>query len=232
MSAEPSFSDQPVGSPVAPCRAPKKAPAPPWTVDCVLKILCPKDKHVVGQLSKTKVNVADKIYFDDPYYDGKKWTTKRFDAGGVSSASNKEIGVMSGASCEDAATTFYHEIWHQNQSSAMNFEQKEYEAYYETEKWTIERGLPSQSAGTKLRKKEKGKVVPDRKAIEKYVHDNYPVPKKTSGPPPPRPVGRDAAGNTKMSDGTSRPPKKGDTYPGPQQVVNQKTLPGSVWKCP
>lgn len=183
-------------------------------------------------LSKTKVNVADAIYFDDPYYDGKQWTTRRFDAGGVSDSSKKEIGVMTNTSCEDAATTFYHETWHQGQPNSMTFAEREYDAYYSTEQWTIDRGLPTQSSGGKFRKKEKGKVVADMQAIEKFVHKEYPVPPKTSGTPPPHPIDKDAKGNTVLSDGTTRAPTKGDSYPGPKQVVNQRELPGSVWKCP
>lgn len=210
-----------------------------WDVPCVTKILCPNDKKIVEQLAQTTVTVADAIYFDDPYYDGTRWIPRRFLAGGTSDADAKQIGIMSGASCEEAATTFYHEIWHQNQpKTGMTFEEREYDAYHQTEQWTIDRGLPSQSGDGSLRAKDaKGRVVPSRKGVEAHVHKHYPVPPKTKGTPPPRPVGQDATGNTILSNGTKRPPRKGDTYPGPEKVVDKRVIPPgttarpSPWKC-
>lgn len=212
--------------------------APPgWNTACVLKILCPKDKDVVAQISRSTLNVADSISFDDPYYNGKKWTIKPFPAGGTSDAGQKKIGILRGASCEEAATTFYHEIVHQNQpqDGSLTFAQMEYEAYAKAEQWTIDRGLPPQDGVGSMRTKDaNGKTTVDQKGVEAFVHKVYPVPAKGVTI---RPVGRDKRGNTILSDGKKRPPRKGDTYPGPEKVVGEKTIKPAdplitPWHCP
>ena len=217
----------------------KAAPDAPWTPECVKKILCPHDKAVIDQLRNTTINVADSITFHDPYYDGTKWTTKEFTAGGTSSASEKRIGMLSGLSCTEAATTIYHEIRHQNQPAKWTQAQKEYDAYYSTEQWTIERGLPGDQNGTLRGKDQNGHVIASRGKVEALVQRDYSVPPKTTGPPPPHPVDHDAAGNTVLSDGTTRKPKSGDRYydPNPPVVVNERVIPPgnaktSPWNCP
>lgn len=185
----------------------------PWTVDCVLKFLCKKDKKVVDQLQRTTVVVTKPIVFNDPYYDGKQWTTREFIADGTSDASQKMIEISDDQSCARALDTFYHEIRHQNQPQKWTSAQMEYDAFYKTEEWLIARGLPG---NPQLRRKDaKGNIVPDRDAINAYVEREYPVPKKVKGKQPPYPVDKDAKGNTILSNGKSRPPVTGDTFPDP-----------------
>ena len=121
--SDPVFSDADVGDAVECCRAGKSGPPGKWTVDCVRKIMCKSNPSVVAQLGKTTVTTADSIHDDDPYFDGSKWVTKRFGAGGSADPSSKKIMVLSGTSCETAATTFYHDIWHQNQPTGMGWPQ-------------------------------------------------------------------------------------------------------------
>ncbi len=240
MPEGPLFSDQPVGHTVEPCRQAKKATPKKWDVDCVKKILCKNDKKIVDQLSKTTVKKADEIYFEDPYFDGKKWTTKKFQAGGSADPVGKEITVMSNTSCEDAAITFYHEIWHQNQLPGMGWpEPSEDDAYYNTELWTIERGLPSQGGGLRTKDSKTGKLVPDKKAIRKLVQEEYPSPPPPKkGKPQPVPIDSDPAKKlTKVRDPATgktswRPSKKGDTFAGPETRINEKTIDPNQWKCP
>jgi len=243
MSDQATFSDAPPGSIVQPCmpRAPK-AKAAHWDVSCVCKILCAKDKAVVGQLAKSTVETADEVWFDDPYFDGKAWTTKRFDAGGSADPSSKSIMVMAEQSCEGAAITFYHEVWHQDQPAGMGWpEPAEDDAYYGTERWTVERGLPSQGKGLRMEDPMTGKIVPNKKAIRKMVQSEYPSP-----PPPvgglkqPIPIGHrnGAMGpETEVQDPatgtiTWRPSKKGDTYAGPQKIKGYKKIDPAKWTCP
>lgn len=234
------FPDEPVGSVIVACR---QAPGPGgkgWDVPCILKILCKNDKKVVDQLAKTTVHTADDIHWDDPFFDGKKWTTKRFPGGGSADPVAKEITILSGTSCEGAAETFFHEIWHQNQPKGMAWpDPAEDDAYYNTELWTIERGLPGRPS---LRTKDPatGKIVPDKKAIRNFVQNEYPSPPApTPGKPkPPVPIAADKAKNlTEVRDPATgktswRPSKKGDTFAGPETQVNAKTINPKSWKCP
>jgi len=241
--AEATFaSDSAVGS-ISQCsgRAPAVKPGG-WTVAGVLKILCPKDKAIVDQLAKGRVETADEVWFEDPYFDGKSWTTKRFDAGGSADAASKTIMVLGNQSSEDAAVTFYHEVWHQNQPSGMGWpEPSEDDAYYNTEKWTIERGLPTQ--GSRLRSKDPktGNLTPDKKAIRDLVQKEYPSPPPpVAGKKQPIPIGHraGAAGpETKVQDPDTgaiswRPSRKGDTYAGPQHTKGYRRIDPAEWKCP
>src|SRR5688572_22355621 len=101
MPDGPIFSDAPAGSPVVPCRqaAPKKVKG--WDVPCVLKLLCKKDKHVVKDLNKLNVSKFRSITFLDQHFDGKKWYTDPFAAGGT--ALGRNVTLLSGESCENAA---------------------------------------------------------------------------------------------------------------------------------
>ena len=154
-----------------------------------------------------------------------------FPAGGVSSAVDKKIGLLSGSSCEEAAKTIYHEIHHQNQAATMSFAEKEYDAYTVTEQWTIDRSLSSQGDASVMRSRNAGgKVVPNTAGIKGFVHDNYPVPK----PGAEEVAGKAANGDTIVTDGTrtwQRKPLRGDTYPGPMKVKGHKVVDTSGWKC-
>ena len=237
MPDGPLFSDDPVGTTAQLCgRQAKKAPAA-WDVACVLKIMCPKDKAIVDQLAKTKIVVVDDNFYDDPFFNGKKWTTKRFPAGG--GWNGTELVVRSDTTCEGAADTLFHELWHKNQPPGMGWpEPSEDDAYFNTEQWLIDRGLPGEPA---FRKKDPvtGKTVPDKKAIRDFVQSTYP------GPPPPIkgkkqpiPVGKDAKKNqTLVEDPVTgktswRASKKGDTFAGPETRVNEKISDPAKWSCP
>jgi hypothetical protein len=116
-------------------------------------------------------------------------------------------------------------------------EPAEDDAYYNTELWTIERGLPGRSA---LRTKDAaGKVVPDKKAIRDFVQNEYPgPPPPVAGKPQPAPIAADKKKNlTQVRDPVTgktswRPSQTGDTFPGPEKRVNPKTINKSDWKCP
>lgn len=238
-----AFSDADVGSTVECCRAGPSGASNPrnWTVDAVRKILCKSDPQVVADLSRTKVTTADSIHYDDPYFDGKSWTTKRFEAGGSANPATKEIMVLSGTSAETAATTFYHEVWHQNQPKGMGWpEPAEDDAYLHTEQWTIDHGLPGQQ-GDDLRMTDPatGKQVPDPAAIRKLVQNDYPSPPAAvAGVAQPVPVSSDPVKNlTQVRDPNTgalswRPSVKGDTYAGPEVKDNLKTIDPTQWKCP
>ena len=150
--------------------------------------------------------------------------------------------MLADQTCEGAAITFYHEVWHQNQPSSMGWpEPAEDDAYYNTELWTIKRGLLSQGKGLRKKDAVTGKIVPDKKAIRSMVQAQYPSP--------PPPVGRgEATGPNRAGSGplgaeteiqdpvtgavSWRPSKKGDTYAGPQKINGYKKIDPAKWTCP
>jgi hypothetical protein len=147
--------------------------------------------------------------------------------------------ILADTSCEGAAVTFYHEVWHQNQPTGMGWpEPAEDDAYYNTERWTIDRGLPTQGSG--LRTKDKsGKLVPDRTAIRNFVQAEYPSPPPPiSGVQQSVPISSDPANNRTLvrdpvTGATSwRASKVGDTFAGPETRVGEKTIDSKQWKCP
>jgi len=207
-----------------------------WDMDCVKKILCKKDPALVKELNKlNKLKTFEEVYWDDPYYDGTKWTTKRFPGGGFNQKSSKEIGLVTQGSCEDGAVTVKHELVHQSQPKA----------YYKAEEWAIKHGLPSQApSGYNFRKTVNvgpGKVPmvkPDKAEIQRMVRDAYPVPPAKSGPPPPQVIGRNPANGYSIVEDpttgklTQRPPKKGDSYPGPMTTRGEQTIKHGSLSCP
>lgn len=223
-------------SPVAPCNA-KKGPWPAkWDMDCVRDILCCKDADVISRAKTTQtVYKADQVFFDDPYFDGTNWTTKRFNAAGT--AGGGEIMMLSSQSCEQAAITLYHEVWHTKQPSGMGWPHpSEDDAYYNTELWTIEQGLPSQANPPLRTTDSNGKVVPDKALIKKHVDEEYPQP--TSVSPEWRIVNFKKSPNQtnwrNRNTGATQWKKsvKGDSMAGPQQTVNKQQIPASAFKCP
>jgi hypothetical protein len=232
--------DEPIDSTVAHCRQAKPAPAPKnWDLPCVLKILCAKDKAVVDDASKTqKVSKIKRIFFEDPIFDGTKWTTKHFEAGGT--AGGGKILFVSNTTCEDAATTLYHEVWHTKQPAGMGWPHPaEDDAYYNTELWTIANGLPSQGQPPLRTTDAAGNVIPDKAAITKEVDDAYPV-----APPPPVGWGRTGKFkkgpppvtewvDTATGKSVFKPSVKGETFSGPQQTEGKQTvIPSASLKCP
>ena len=220
-----------------------------WEIKDVLAKLCPDDKAVVDKLATQDVTLADALYFEDPYYDGAQWTTKRFDAGGILDGEGG-ITLVTDVSPETAATTLYHEMWHAGQPKDMSWMDAEIDAYTRTEAWTIAKGFAGQDGDALRVLDAAGKAVPSKDAIVAKVKEAYPIaiePPKvataavgalpgaaaTTGPlAPVTVVGRNAKGLTLLSDGTARAPVKGDTYAGPEIKVGERKVPRDVWKCP
>jgi hypothetical protein len=219
-------ASSPVKCAVLPCNGQNK------DIAGALKILCKNDKDVVKAMAGQKVTVADRIYFEDKEFDGKQWKTVIFEAGG--SAGDGEITFLATEDDESKATTIYHEVWHTKQPPGMAWpEPAEDDAYYNTELWTIERGLPGQGG---LRTTDAdGNEVPDKAKIRSNVARAYPGPKKAGDPIP---VDFDAKNNkTKVRDPvtgveTWRPSQKGDSVAGPQKMENARVVPKEDWKCP
>lgn len=199
-----------------------------WDVDCVLNILCKQDKEIVKALKRIKVIKTETLIFEDPYYDGTQWITKKFYVTGT--AKENVITIDRNTSCENATVILYHEVWHTQQDKAKldTFEKREYDAFYYTEKWTIERELPSQGVGLRKNRVD-GSIIASWQGVVEYVHQHYPIPKTI-----PFPVGKTLEGKTILSDGTIRSPQKGDTFPTskPTNQPTEEYIPPHKWQCP
>jgi hypothetical protein len=233
----PIWPEARVGSPVQPCRQTRGGKAKKWDMPCLLKIMCKSDKDVIDHArTKVKLYKVDRVYFDDNYFDGKKWVLKRFNAGGTSG--NGEITFLSGDSCERAATVLYHEIWHDKQPAGMGWPHPaEDDAYYNTELWTIARGLNGQARNDGLRVKDaKGVFTPDKAKIKALVDREYPV--QTTAPPEWQIVDIDKKAKTtewsnSVTNATAvKPSVEGDTLPGPQITKGKKLVDSKTVKCP
>jgi Domain of unknown function (DUF4157) len=203
-----------------------------WNIPCVLGILCSQDRGVVAQLPLLTIKTADKIFYDNPFYDGAHWTTRRFEAAGIFNRNQHLMMILRGDDCADVADTFFHEVRHLNQPPGMDVVTEETDAYLTTERWSISRGLPG---NPNFRKTDPhtGNVVADPVRIEQKVRDDY---AGVSAVPGEKVIGKTGAGHTKIRrpNGTTytRPPHAGDTFQGPRQVSNQATIAPASWVCP
>ena len=209
--------------PAPPATATPAPPAPPTPAEQTMKdvksILCKQDPQVLDDLRKRGVNITvyDAIYFEDPYYDGKQWTSQRSDVLGTNSGN--QIQMVRTQSVEDQAGTLYHEAWHSHQPASMIQRDKEYEAYTKTAQWRITRGLVPADF---VKKDKTGAYVVDSAAVKRHVDSQYPgitVPSPSSGSKPKqleRIIGSSPNGDTiiERPDGSqyTRKPRKGDAY--------------------
>jgi hypothetical protein len=212
-------------------------------VQCILDIFCKgdaQDRDIVSKLPRLTVNnrVPKQVHFKK-FHNG-SWVDDGFESGG--SALGTTIWVNNDSNCQDAASTFFHEVTHTDQPSTMADSQREYDAYYKTEIWRIKKGLPPWEPGFQKtvpdpNDSSKTTIVPDRDAIKAQVDKDY-------GYNPPTPVGGGAAppavlgltpdgSQVRLSDGTTRPPQEGDAYRLPDTGGRvTETIDSSKWKCP
>jgi len=188
-----------------------------WDMDCLLEILCKKDKDVVRKAQNLEVTKAN-VFFDDLIYRSGKWVSNSAEWGG--SANENKVVLSANTDCEGAADTIYHEVLHTEQPSSMSWEAKEMEAYTKTEEWTIKRGLAGNSDFRKIG--VGGKVVPDTQAIFDMLHTEYPLGI----------TNKSADGKQVKDNGKWRPSKEGDKIGGPQRLENAKKIDSSEFKCP
>lgn len=192
-------------------------PKSKWDMNCLLMILCKKDKDVVKKAQKLQVSKAN-VFFDDQIYKNGKWVSNSAEWGG--SASSNKVVISANTDCEGAAETVYHEVLHTEQPSSMSWEEKEMEAYTKGEQWAIDRGLPGRP---KFRTTDAtGKTVVDTKAINDMLHAEYPLG-----------ITNKSADGTMVKDGgVWRKAKEGDKLPGPQRLENVEHIDPKDFKCP
>ena len=142
--------------------------------------------------------------------------TRRSASRGLNKADKNLIGVVKRSTCNYAAQTMFHEVHHQNQHAdvkEMVFTM-EVDAYTETEKWAIERGLPEELTDIQksLRTTNKqGQEIPSSKAIEKKVEEIY-------GGPTPAPGEQKTSGQAESKEGKQAGGKEGEKA---KEVVGQ-----------
>jgi hypothetical protein len=206
----------------------KGAPPPPdpdkWIKDMKPYFSSPADKAFLDDLIARGVTVTayDRIYFDDPYYDGTKWTTKRFEAGGTAGGPT-EVNILRGPNAANNASTLFHEGVHTSQPRSMAWRDKEYDAYKKQDAWLIDHGLPPHHPSFRTTDPGTGKAVTNEAGIKAFVDKEYPgVSVPGPGGTTERVVDKDDRGNSvvERSDGTryTRPPRAGDSFPGPQMT--------------
>lgn len=195
-------------------------PPDPWLVR-ILTHMCPDDSAFLDDLRTRGITVTsyDRIYFDDPYFDGTRWTTRRFEAGG-STSGNRINMISSGNSLHDAST-LYHEGIHTGQPASMPWREQEYGAYIAEDQWRARHGLGPSQPGFRTTDSA-GRPVTDAVAVRRFVDQEYPgvTSAASSGSAPEQVIGRTPAGQTivQRGDGTAytRAPRAGDSYAGPQ----------------
>lgn len=91
------------------------------------------------------------------------------------------ITMLGSVNCEVAADILYHEAWHSTQPAGMSVFDREVDAYLNTERWTIQKGL---SGWLKFRREDEfGNIVPIREAIERHVLKLYLNTEPGASPP-------------------------------------------------
>lgn len=197
-------------------------PPPPdpdkWVRDMQPFFTSAADKAFLDDLIARGVTVTafDRIYFEDPYYDGTKWTTKHFEAGGTTGGT--DVNIIRGSNAADNASTIFHEGIHTGQPSSMEWRDKEYDAYAKEDAWRISHGLPAHDPSFRTTDAS-GKPVTNEAAIRDFVNKEYPgVSVGGSGGAVEQVVGKTPSGDTvvKKADGSTytRAPKKGDSFSG------------------
>jgi hypothetical protein len=212
-------------------------------MQCILDIFCKgdaEDREVVKKLSRLTVNNREPKQVHYKKYEGGHWVDDGFESGG--SELRPTIWINNDSNCEDAATTFYHEVTHTDQPGSMSGSQAEYDAYYKTELWRIKKALPPYMPGfqkqvTDPNDPAKTITVPDRDAIKAQADKDYaynPPTPTGGGPAPPTVLGLTPDGSmVRLSNGTTRPPQEGDAFRLPDTGGRvAETIDSSKWKCP
>lgn len=224
-----SGASSPVGCAVAPCSSdpcsdPQIDRQHQEMIDCILE-LCSTDPDIVQRAASDLT-----LYSRRPKtiqlqtYDGSDWrTTRTVTSRGTARGST--VWINRGQTCSDTKVTVYHEVRHTRQPAGMSSRDREIDAYTQTERWTIDRGLPGHFRTTD----GSGRSVPDSAAIRRHVDRSYGYSGTSQ-----RIVARENGGSTVvLEDGTRRSAQPGDTfqYIPPQELCERRIDPNEL-RCP
>jgi len=205
-----------------------------WLNDIKAIFSHPEDKAFLDDLIARGVTIKafDRIYFEDPYYDGTKWTTKHFEAGGTTSGTS--INMIRDPDPTVNASTIFHEGVHTGQPSGMPWREKEYDAYVKEDRWRIDHNLPPSDPSFRTTDAA-GHPVTNEAGIRAMVDRDYPGVTSTSASGHPEQViGKTASGDSIVmrGDGTqyTRSPKAGDSFSGDEVTVPPGGIPVDLTK--
>lgn len=214
----------------------------PWTMDCILRILCHWNKHLVEKVMPSySVETFDSRKFNVEKWNGKKWEKSTFYSGGYRNGKKKKMGLLNTTDCEQMAFIVYHEGWHAMQGKKLKTTlEREKDAYITSEQWSIDAGLKGKRFRDKsansvedLRQKDKaGNDIVDDAAAERLVKQKYGGVSTVAGE---KPIKRVGANKVKVlrKDGTVyiRKAKKADSVKSKAIMTNQKPIDPKNWDC-
>ncbi len=212
-----------------------------WNMACILQILCPWNKNLVENILPTfTINTFDSRTYPTETWDGANWVTSIFDAGGYLFGTT--IGLLNLRSCEDMASTIYHEGWHAQRPSALTgLAELEKDAYINTEQWSIDMRVPGGTPFTNkatgvsedLRTTAGNETVVDEAAIETMIRQEYGGVSAVSGESI---LARVGATNVRVRrpNGSEyvRPARVGESVQGSATMTNPVRINPADWRCP
>jgi hypothetical protein len=213
----------------------------PWTVSCVLGILCSQDRTIVDALRGVDVIRVPELTEHYWEFDDATWVRRTRTKGGATPKDAGRIVVGARQSCSNAAQTLYHELVHTRQPAGLSVEQAERPAYIETETWAIARGLPqkvSKELGKGLRRIDAaGREVLDPARLDELMARAY---SGRADVPGDRIVGHTPDGRTEVMrpDGTTyvRAAQAGDSHTDAERTAAEaaagEPIPSDQWVCP
>ena len=213
-----------------------------WSFDCILQILCPWNKYLVEKVLPTyETRTFDKMTIKVDEWDGSKWVRNTAPIAGY--LFGNKMGIKN-KTCEDFASTVYHEGWHAIQGSKLHSEEeKETDAYISSEQWTIDVGISGvtfddKKTGNKkqdLRDKDpEGNTIVDKPAARRRVRQYYGGIGKSAGE---RVIGKIGLNMVRVrkKNGSeyTRPAIMGDKIevPGSRIIINEKVIDNRNWNC-
>lgn len=219
----------------------------PWTMACVLDILCPWNRHLVENvLPSFSIVTFDSRSFPIERWNAGSghWVSDTFHSGGFRGGTN--MGFLNTTTCEQFALTVYHEGWHgQQPASPSGVVEVERDAYINTEQWSISLGVPGQTftdttTGTTADLRDtsiSGETVVDEAAAERLVQQGY---GGVSSVPGERILWRtgsltDPNVRVRRSDGSEyeRSAVDGESFrAGPPVMTNLTSISSASWSCP
>ncbi len=215
----------------------------PWTMSCVLKILCPWNKHLVEKLlPKFNITKFDSISVPQERWDGTQWITEEFKPRGLEDSKKMKMAFKKESTCERIAFAIYHEGWHAQQPSSLTgVMDLEKDAYISGEQWGISMGISGKSFQDKTTKTERklrttapsGETIVDESAAEDLVHQRYGGVSSTAGEQVLARVGASDVQVMKPNgDKYVRPAKAGESVQGDPVIKNEENIDPKSWVCP
>jgi hypothetical protein len=213
----------------------------PWTMPCVLKLLCPWNEHLVENvLPRFNIITFDTRTFPVETWNGSNWIPSTFTSGGFRGGNN--MGFQNTVSCQEMAFVIYHEGWHGQQPAGMSgVVEMEKDAYVNAEQWSIDMGIPGQGtfrnratgSTESFRTTVGGETVANESAAETFVRQEYGGVSSVPGERILRRVGATDV-RVRRPNGTeyTRAAAPGESVRGAVVMTNMNPINPASWICP